>query len=685
VDRPDAELSAALEDALSIRVASLSSSALALAECVSLQREQSTFELCKLLVPELDDRQVLALLDELARNDVLYADRDGYRFSSTALREVLLAGMDDARLEQNHKRLGEAFAKLAGDQQPALRIEAGWHLIQGGDELRGADMIASVTIDSVTIRELLANMYRAGRPIEVALHVYAKYRRSVYERLPLLAALAQAGFYEERIWGERYGDQALDLLEDISGVRVARALRPYFGRRLGLYLGLLVAVIRFQLVPRAERKYPFSTVIVQLVGVVTTLCGAAALAIDSERVRHIAEVLEPLTALPSSMSVGGVYEYCKALGEAGRDNHAVAYERIETLVQRFEDPRNYPSMPDDARMLFVAGARFAGAAHTIFQAHGRAALDSADALDRTGLKLYAMIASQLRYLYYANRGEFTKAAPHREQLELHAAHVGSVWQVEIWEAPALMLIHGELSDIVASTRIAHRIETLARSIPSLKPHARVAKRVLAYTRHDPKYTAAAWAEYCSQVPRSFVGWASGASFLANAYNRLGQHSEAKLVCENTLKHLTDADLEYPLFYLGVDIQMAIAESGLGEFTAGLERIDRLLQYFADCDHPLVHGLLHEARARISFAAGRFEEYERGLTEVERWFLPTGTPALVAKCKRLAELDLELIGDGTPLSRDRNTREPAMRSRETHAPFDATLDTMSTVTFTELAG
>src|SRR5579864_7462444 len=41
-DRPDAELPAALEDALSIRLAMLSAQSRALAECLSLQREQPT-------------------------------------------------------------------------------------------------------------------------------------------------------------------------------------------------------------------------------------------------------------------------------------------------------------------------------------------------------------------------------------------------------------------------------------------------------------------------------------------------------------------------------------------------------------------------------------------------------------------------------------------------------------------
>jgi hypothetical protein len=47
--------------------------------------------------------------------------------------------------------------------------------------------------------------------------------------------------------------------------------------------------------------------------------------------------------------------------------------------------------------------------------------------------------------------------------------------------------------------------------------------------------------------------------------------------------------------------------------------------------------LHEARAYVCWEAKRVAEYEHSLAQVERWFRPTGTPALIAKCERLAAL------------------------------------------------
>ena len=81
--------------------------------------------------------------------------------------------------------------------------------------------------------------------------------------------------------------------------------------------------------------------------------------------------------------------------------------------------------------------------------------------------------------------------------------------------------------------------------------------------------------------------------------------------------------------------MAIAQAGLGEVDAGLARIDALLARFRDSDHPLVTGSCTR-RAPIAWMAGLSVNTALSLAS-ERWFRPTGTPALVAKCERLADL------------------------------------------------
>jgi hypothetical protein len=497
-------------------------------------------------------------------------------------------------------------------------------------------MIARVTHSSATVRTLVANLHRAAEPIEAALKVYKRYRRTAYERMPLLAALSHAGYYEDRHWGDLYGDEALDACEDLTGIRTARVVARFLGRWLGLVLGVLFAYGRFRLTPKRERGYPFFEMFIQLFGAVTAITGTAALSLDVERAARVANVIEIFSVLPKRFAAAGIYEFCVALREIGREQQATAFKTFNALLERFQDLRQYRTLPPDTRRLYITAVLFARGAFAVYREDGRFALESADALDAQGLKLYSMIASQIRFLYYANRGELAIAARHREQVELHAAHVGSAWQVETWEPAALIPLNTMLSDIVAATRAVDRLELLSTTVPSLKPYARLANLALRQVRGDWTDEDVVMAEL-GRSPRSFIGWAAAIGFHATAFNERGLYAEAKAACAGALAHVTDEDKEYATLFLALDIQMAIAEAGLGDVEAGLARLDGLLARFKDSDHPLIQGSLHEARARIAWMAGRADEYNVSLAIVERWFRPTETPGLIAKWERLAEL------------------------------------------------
>jgi hypothetical protein len=641
--RPHVELPEALEDALSIRLSRLSQPALSLAQSLSLQRAEPTLALCRLLVSDPKsaraEQETLSLLDELAQNDVLHRDQTGYRFSSMALRESLVSHMDEHARLASHRRLGQAFAALSGPSDHALKIEAGWHLIQGGDELPGADLIASVLSRGYALRTLTANNYRLGVPTEAALAVYKRHRMSSYQRVPLLAGLAQAGYYEEFSLSVRYGDEALDALEDVTGMRLARRARSWCGRHLALPLGLLFAFVRFYLLPKRERSYSFYELLHQLFSTVVALVGAATISLDPDRADRIASVLEPFSSLPDSATPHGVYRFCLGLQQMGREHQPEAFENFDVLTRRFEDPRWYRMMPNDGRVLFVAGAHFARGAFAIFRAHGEAALESAAKLDQLGLTLYSMIASQLRHLYFANRGELSRAEQHRDQVELHASHVGSAWQVELWEAAALLPSNVSMGNLVTMTRIVHRLQELSRIAPSLHFYRRLGELALHVARSEALEKAAAltFREIDKREPRSFIGWTTVFSVLAGAYNAQGRFAEARALCERALVTVSERDREYVTLFLEIDIQAALADAGLGHPDLGLARLDGLIERFRQSGHPLALGLLYEARARIAYPAGRKRAYQHSLTQVEKLFRETGTPALIAKFERLAEL------------------------------------------------
>jgi hypothetical protein len=646
-DRPDAKLPGDLRKVLLARVASLGDAARRVAGCLCLVREQPTTALIRLLVDDPDDRQVLQVIDELARSGVLYADRGGFRFASAALREALLSELDPSERTAMHRRVGASLAQLAEPGDLPLRIEAGWHLIKGGDDLRGAEMIAEVTHDNAATQRLIVNLHHVGSAVEASLQVYRRHRRSVYERAPLLAALGPAAYAEDHTWADRYGDEALDACEDLAGVRTAGMLRRFVGRWPALLFGIALAWIRFHLTPRRERGYRFREVLVQLFGTVTTLAATAAIVLDAARAERIARIIEVFSALPARLAPTGIYTFALGMREIGRERQPQAYRTFETLLRRFGDRRYYRELPDDMRLLCFMGAHFIRGVFATMRADGRAALESADALESSGIRLFAMMACHVRFLYHAYRGELAKGAVHREQVDVHAAHLGSAWQVETWEPAALIPVASRLRDVVALTRIVDRLDRLRGIVPSLDLYWQLGRLALERARGAHRIAEQGAVLIESLEPRSFIGWAHAIAVLARSANEQGDHAQARRLCEHGLAHVTDEDREFVALFLDLDIEMAGALAGLGEVDAALARIDGLLARFEGCDHPLAMGSLHEARARITWKAGRVAEYVLSLSKVERWFRATATSALVAKIERLAELQTVRNRDVAP--------------------------------------
>lgn len=632
--RPEVRAAGTLHDVLLTRMQGLRDEALALAQCLALQRAVASRELCAALFGEA--RDVDSLLEQLVQREVLVQEGDEFCFSTTALREALLAKMDSFQRRANHRRLGEALLRLADPDDHVRRVQAGHHLIQGGEEARGADMLAPIMANSAVMRTLAANLHQIAAVAEEALLVYERERRSVYERLPFLSVLSTSGYYEDYRWAVRYGDRALDALEHVSGLGLARRLAPLLGKRLALILGVLLAALRFQLVPRRERVYAFREVLVHLFAAGSNAMALAALTLDGARADRITELLAPLATLPQRLTPAGIYQFVHALRFITREEQAQAQAAYDELIRRFSDASYYPTLPDDARPLYVNGCRYASASFAVFRNDGRAALEHARALDASALPMYRMIAAQMRALYHAYRGELTEAARHREQVDIHAARVGSAAQVEIWEPAALLPLYIMLEDSVGLTRCLHRLEALRAALPSLGVYADLSAAALALVRdNDPREALARYhAALENRPPRSIIGWAMSQAMIARAYNALGEHAAAAEACEQVLAHMTPADADYVTIFLYAELQMVEAELGLERLPRALARLERLLAQHTASGHPLALGLIWGMRAKLGLRTGQSDLFETSMVEMECWVLATGTPALLAQCERL---------------------------------------------------
>src|SRR5262249_49435073 len=115
------------------------------------------------------------------------------------------------------------------------------------------------------------------------------------------------------------------------------------------------------------------------------------------------------------------------------------------------------------------------------------------------------------------------------------------------------------------------------------------------------------------------------------------HPVARRLIDMLQRHLTEADRDYVVLFLLGDIERAWCEASEGRPDQALSQLDALLARYAASDHPLVHGMIHEARALIAHSIGREDTLTESALEVERWFRPTANPSLIARCERVAAL------------------------------------------------
>jgi tetratricopeptide (TPR) repeat protein len=134
---------------------------------------------------------------------------------------------------------------------------------------------------------------------------------------------------------------------------------------------------------------------------------------------------------------------------------------------------------------------------------------------------------------------------------------------------------------------------------------------------------------------AYPGRHSSLGTLAVAYNQLGQHEKAKMVCEELLGTLTEEDREFVVFSQKLEIQLALAEAAMGDTARAGQRIDRLIERYGTSRGPATLALLHQGRARVALLAGDAETCQQHAEAMGEFASLTKNPFLIAQSKRLA--------------------------------------------------
>jgi tetratricopeptide (TPR) repeat protein len=427
---------------------------------------------------------------------------------------------------------------------------------------------------------------------------------------------------------------------------MAERLGAFLGRRLGLYLGVGIARLQYALSRKRRRPMGFVELIGAFLRCAATLAGVACSSLDPDGVRRIVRQLAPLRVLGPQHAATFTYRYCAALECIADGRAAEARAELMHILTELRSSRALKGFTDSGRHLFLGGTLYAlGAVESLRD--GPEVLKCADALEQLGPSLYGLVADQLRLLYHAQRGETELAQRYRNRVETFAIQRGSAWQVEIWEAPVMVVIQSREGDVVGLKRTMAQLERLAQEIPSLRSYAELARGTYLRLRGQVRQAIDLFeALLCRPDARRFAGYSPAVASLAALYNEIGEHQRAHDLTAALLASLTEEDRQFVRIHLLAQIEHVMATAALGHLTKAADLLEACVEEHEPGGGPVTLGLLHQAGVRLALQSGDDAAYRLHLSEMDRWLRPTRNPTLIAACERLAAASLPVAARGS---------------------------------------
>jgi hypothetical protein len=623
-------LPATATEALLSRVSSLGSAARSIANAFSLCRGMPSLELCHSLC-DIDARSITLGLKELVDKRILVQQRDVYAFAHDGIRSELRALIPTEERIRLQRRIAETILKRES-LQISERLETGLQLFETGDE-RGVRLLcrggASLCLQP-------QDMVSCVPVLERAVELYKAHGRSRYELAMLLAPLTIGAYTIDRRL-ERYASELVECFGHLTGLAAARGMRSLVGKRLSTYLGLALGAVRYALTPRRARHARFSELVQMFVGSIVALCGKSAICLDGPRVRELAALIEPLTALGKEHPATYAHDYCRALSLVTEDRYTETYEFCLDLERRLETNSMLRYTSVTIRRMYQGGLHYVLGLFESF-ANDPKVLKRTAQLQTSDFDVDRLIAAQLRRVYHTFRGEAEPLREANEQVEAYALQTGSSWQVETWSAIITNYAASLWGDPVDSKRALEETERLTTDVPSLVRYAQSSRALYCLQRGQPRECIAIYDQmFAAEKPLERIGWTVSIGLLAEAHNQVGEHGRARELCEQLLGQVDPRDARYIGMYLPVSCAFAVAVASLGEHVQAAKYISELLELHAENQSPLVLGTLHEVAARLAWLRGDRKAYAHHLKEVERSFCALGHAALIGRFLRLTTL------------------------------------------------
>lgn len=645
---PEQDLPRSIEETIAARLAVLDPIERVLLRSLALYRGTMPLATCIELLPGEPPEQILRAIERLLTQDLLIRSEDGVHFGRHARRDLVLNPLSHEARRELHRGLSDAllatcaFLKQAMAQRSFQAVPThavltalgiGFHLQCSGRSSLGTALMRDAAAELTLRGEGLAD---AVPTLEASVAEHAAAGREEMERAPLLAPLTLAGTYADYRLSYRYGEATIALLLDATGLARASRLRPFIGGRLALVLSLSLAFVRFKFTRRSQLARSFREMILGLLGISTGLLGTYSVLMDKGRARALAEHLVILRDFPRGHPLRLIQELQSALVAAAcGDSEGTSRLALDVFAQ-LQNDRIRRAVPPEALVQWQVGCLTPSSLADSQRLDGRGQVHCAE-LDRIASAVSRQIAAGSRAAYHGHRGERAKFNQYRDEMDMLASSAGSTWREDVGTPRQIWSTAALCEDILELKRCGHALDVVAEEVESMRSTRDAARACYLAERGKA-------AEALATYGAMFEAEASDRSLLgarfAGAYARIlrlaGDPQRAKDVCERALSPLDARQLAYALSVLGAQLELSLATALLGQPTQALQQLDALATLQGEHDNPLVHGLIHKARAQIALWRGDATLFAEQLRHMERWFRKTDNPALIAQCQRLSK-------------------------------------------------
>ncbi len=636
------ELPSRAEELLAERLTALSPDARTLCEALSVQTGRIPIERCIALAENMSDQGAYRALDELVTDQILVIEGTHYAFQQAALRRSVLAQIDQDRRRRLHQRTAQALIE-APEAGVAQRIEAARHLLHAGQEVEGADLMASAARDFL-LHQGAQSVGDVVDGMNTALALYEKQNRSKHEIASLLFPMVTLAFFADWRLTLKHAERAVNLGLDITGLRLAQRLSRFLPSKLALGLGLAVAAARF--VPHQLRGLKFNLVqtIELFCNLLAASTGTLSIVNDLPALKRFVELVKPLRLFGKGHIASMMYDFAAAQQLLTYGCEGEGADILEELRRDLPAPAIKKALGESWKLLY-GGVLYSLAIQYPFE-FGTRALETAREMEELGVVVWAMAAEEIRMLHHACRGESEAVEHCRERVELFALQGNTTWQADIFWPYLLLDTEIRAGNAIGVRTIREQLSRRAKDHPSLQSFADIAHASYLTLRGDHVVAIAAFEriiDRCRSMDPS-LSWSTFRACIAYAHalNAIGQHERAKSYVTEALERAGADVPRLVVHYLEPQRQLALAEAGLGNHAEAVRILDSLLAEHGTQDQPLLIGLLHKARAEIALSMRDSTAFEAHFAEMDRCFRLSHNPALIAQLARTAKLAIDAV-------------------------------------------